>query len=55
MDEVGIITIDKQTKNMIYINCFKLYVLEIDDKMNKHPANKLYLFYGISDLDYPTQ
>jgi len=53
MDEEGYITIVDRTKDMINVSGFKVFSVEVDDKMNKHPAIELCSCVGISDTDRP--
>ncbi len=53
MDEDGYITIVDRTKDMIIVSGYKVFSVEIDDKMNKHPAIELCSSVGIPDPDRP--
>jgi long-chain acyl-CoA synthetase len=53
MDEDGYITIVDRTKDMINVSGFKVFSVEVDDKMNKHPAIELCSSVGIPDPDRP--
>ncbi|MFX0041946.1 MAG: AMP-binding protein [Candidatus Hodarchaeota archaeon] len=53
MDEEGYITIVDRTKDMINISGFKVFSVEVDDKMNKHPAIELCSCVGVPDPDRP--
>ncbi len=53
MDEEGYITIVDRTKDMINVSGFKVFSVEVDDKMNKHPAIELCSSVGIPDPDRP--
>ncbi|MFX1274302.1 MAG: long-chain fatty acid--CoA ligase [Promethearchaeota archaeon] len=53
MDEDGFITIVDRTKDMIIVSGFKVFSVEIDDKMSKHPAIELCATVGIPDSDKP--
>ncbi|MFX1314471.1 MAG: AMP-binding protein [Promethearchaeota archaeon] len=53
MDEDGFITVVDRTKDMINVSGFKVFSVEIDDKMNKHPAIELCSSVGIPDPDRP--
>jgi len=53
MDEEGYITIVDRTKDMINVSGFKVFSVEVDDKINKHPAIELCSSVGIPDPDRP--
>jgi long-chain acyl-CoA synthetase len=53
MDEDGYITIVDRTKDMIIVSGFKVFSVEVDDKMNKHPAIELCSSVGLPDPDRP--
>jgi acyl-CoA synthetase (AMP-forming)/AMP-acid ligase II len=53
MDEDGYITIVDRTKDMINVSGFKVFSVEVDDKMNKHPAIELCSSVGIPDPERP--
>ena len=53
MDEDGYITIVDRTKDMIIVSGFKVFSVEVDDKINKHPAIELASTVGIPDPDRP--
>jgi len=53
MDEDGYITIVDRTKDMIIVSGFKVFSVEVDDKMNKHPAIELASTVGIPNPDRP--
>ena len=53
MDDDGYITIVDRTKDMINVSGFKVFSVEVDDKMNKHPAIELCSSVGIPDPDRP--
>jgi acyl-CoA synthetase (AMP-forming)/AMP-acid ligase II len=53
MDKDGYITIVDRTKDMIIVSGFKVFSVEVDDKMNKHPAIELCSTVGIPDSDRP--
>ena len=53
MDEDGFITIVDRTKDMINVSGFKVFSVEVDDKMNKHPAIELCASVGVPDKDRP--
>ncbi len=53
MDEDGFIKIVDRTKDMIIVSGFKVFSVEVDDKMNKHPAIELCACVGIPDPDRP--
>ncbi|MFW9941299.1 MAG: AMP-binding protein, partial [Candidatus Thorarchaeota archaeon] len=53
MDKDGYITIIDRTKDMINVSGYKVFSVEVDDKMNKHPAIELCASIGIPDPDRP--
>jgi acyl-CoA synthetase (AMP-forming)/AMP-acid ligase II len=53
MDEDGYLKIVDRTKDMINVSGFKVFSVEVDDKMNKHPAINLCASVGIPDPDRP--
>jgi long-chain acyl-CoA synthetase len=53
MDEDGYITIVDRTKDMIIVSGYKVFSVEVDDKINKHPAIELCSSVGIPDPDRP--
>jgi len=53
MDKDGYITIVDRTKDMINVSGFKVFSVEVDDKMNKHPAIELCSVVGIPDTERP--
>jgi len=53
MDDDGFIKIVDRTKDMIIVSGFKVFSVEVDDKMNKHPAIELCACVGIPDSDRP--
>jgi long-chain acyl-CoA synthetase len=53
MDKDGYITIVDRTKDMINVSGFKVFSVEVDDKMNKHPAIELCSTVGIPDPKRP--
>jgi len=53
MDEDGYITIIDRTKDMINVSGYKVFSVEVDDKMNKHPAIELCASIGVPDPDRP--
>jgi len=53
MDEDGYITIVDRTKDMIIVSGYKVFSVEVDDKLNKHPAIELCSSVGIPDPDRP--
>jgi long-chain acyl-CoA synthetase len=53
MDEDGYITIVDRTKDMIIVSGYKVFSVEVDDKMNKHPAIELCSSVGVPDPDRP--
>jgi len=54
MDEDGYIKIVDRTKDMIIVSGFKVFSVEVDNKMNKHPAIELCSCIGIPDPDRPS-
>ena len=53
MDEDGYIKIIDRTKDMIIVSGYKVFSVEVDDKMNKHPAIELCSSIGLPDPDRP--
>ena len=53
MDEDGYITIVDRTKDMIIVSGYKVFSVEVDDKMNKHPAIELCSTVGTPDPERP--
>jgi len=53
MDDDGFIKIVDRTKDMIIVSGYKVFSVEVDDKMNKHPAIELCSSVGIPDPDRP--
>ncbi|MBD3196259.1 MAG: AMP-binding protein [Candidatus Lokiarchaeota archaeon] len=53
MDEDGYITIVDRTKDMINVSGYKVFSVEVDDKMNKHPAIELCACVGVPDQERP--
>ncbi|KKN12080.1 hypothetical protein LCGC14_1020030 [marine sediment metagenome] len=53
MDEDGYITIVDRTKDMIIVSGYKVFSVEVDDKLNKHPAIELCSTVGLPDPDRP--
>ena len=53
MDEDGYLRIVDRTKDMIIVSGFKVFSVEVDDKMNRHPAIELCATVGIPDSDRP--
>jgi long-chain acyl-CoA synthetase len=53
MDKDGYITIVDRTKDMIIVSGYKVFSVEVDDKMNKHPAIELCSSVGVPDPDRP--
>lgn len=53
MDEDGYITIVDRTKDMIIVSGYKVFSVEVDDKMNNHPAIELCSSVGLPDPDRP--
>jgi len=53
MDEDGYIKIVDRTKDMIIVSGYKVFSVEVDDKMNKHPAIELCSCIGLPDPDRP--
>ena len=53
MDEDGYVKIVDRTKDMIIVSGYKVFSVEVDNKMNKHPAIELCSCIGIPDPDRP--
>ncbi len=53
MDEDGYLRIVDRTKDMIIVSGYKVFSVEIDNKMSKHPAVDLASAIGIPDSDRP--
>jgi acyl-CoA synthetase (AMP-forming)/AMP-acid ligase II len=53
MDEDGYIKIVDRTKDMIIVSGYKVFSVEVDNKMNKHHAIELCSCIGIPDPDRP--
>ncbi|MEJ2249131.1 MAG: AMP-binding protein [Candidatus Lokiarchaeota archaeon] len=53
MDKDGYLRIVDRTKDMIIVSGYKVFSVEVDDKMNKHPAIELASCVGIPDPDRP--
>ena len=53
MDEDGFLTIVDRTKDMIIVSGYKVFSVEIDDKLSKHPAIELCSTVGVSDPNKP--
>jgi acyl-CoA synthetase (AMP-forming)/AMP-acid ligase II len=53
MDEEGYISIVDRTKDMIIVSGYKVFSVEVDDKMNKHPAIELCASVGLPDPERP--
>ncbi|MBD3212002.1 MAG: AMP-binding protein [Candidatus Lokiarchaeota archaeon] len=53
MDEDGYLTIVDRTKDMINVSGYKVFSVEVDDKMNKHPAIELCATVGVPDPKRP--
>jgi len=53
MDDEGYIRIVDRTKDMINVSGFKAFSVEIDDKLNKHPAIEIASTVGVPDPDRP--
>jgi acyl-CoA synthetase (AMP-forming)/AMP-acid ligase II len=53
MDSDGYIKLVDRTKDMIIVSGFKVFSVEVDDKMNKHPAIELCACIGLPDPDRP--
>ena len=53
MDEDGFITIVDRTKDMIIVSGYKVFSVEVDDKMSMHPAIELCSCVGIPNPDKP--
>jgi long-chain acyl-CoA synthetase len=51
MDEDGYIKIVDRTKDMIIVSGYKVFSVEVDDKMNQHPAIELCSCVGLPDPD----
>ncbi|MFX0071650.1 MAG: AMP-binding protein [Candidatus Hermodarchaeota archaeon] len=53
MDEDGYLKIVDRTKDMIIVSGYKVFSVEVDDKMNEHPAIELCSSVGLPDPDRP--
>jgi long-chain acyl-CoA synthetase len=53
MDEDGYLKIVDRTKDMIIVSGYKVFSVEVDDKMNQHPAIELCSCVGLPDPDRP--
>lgn len=53
MDEEGYLKIVDRTKDMIIVSGFKVFSVEVDDKMNKYPAIELASCVGLPDPNRP--
>lgn len=53
MDEDGYIKIVDRTKDMIIVSGYKVFSVEVDDKMNEHPTIELCASVGVPDPDRP--
>ncbi len=53
MDEDGYLKIVDRTKDMIIVSGFKVFSVEVDDKINEHPAIELCSSVGLPDPDRP--
>jgi acyl-CoA synthetase (AMP-forming)/AMP-acid ligase II len=53
MDEDGYLRIVDRTKDMINVSGFKVFSVEVDNKMSKHPAVDLASTIGVPDPDRP--
>jgi long-chain acyl-CoA synthetase len=53
MDKDGYIKIVDRTKDMIIVSGYKVFSVEVDDKMNDHPAIELCSSVGLPDPDRP--
>jgi acyl-CoA synthetase (AMP-forming)/AMP-acid ligase II len=53
MDEDGYLKIVDRTKDMIIVSGYKVFSVEVDDKMNQHPAIQLCSCVGIPDPERP--
>ena len=53
MDGDGYIKIVDRTKDMIIVSGYKVFSVEVDDKMNDHPAIELCSSVGLPDPDRP--
>jgi acyl-CoA synthetase (AMP-forming)/AMP-acid ligase II len=53
MDDDGYLKIVDRTKDMIIVSGYKVFSVEVDDKMNQHPAIQLCSCVGIPDPERP--
>jgi len=53
MDEDGYLKIVDRTKDMIIVSGYKVFSVEVDKKMDKHPAIEMCSTVGIPDPDKP--
>ncbi|TFG02302.1 MAG: AMP-dependent synthetase, partial [Promethearchaeota archaeon] len=53
MDEDGYITVVDRTKDMIIVGGYKVFSVEVDKKMNEHPAIELCSSVGVPDPNRP--
>jgi long-chain acyl-CoA synthetase len=53
MDEDGYLKIVDRTKDMIIVSGYKVFSVEVDDKINEHPAIELCSSVGLPDPDRP--
>lgn len=53
MDEDGFLRIVDRTKDMIIVSGYKVFSVEVDDKMSKHPAIELCSTIGVPDPKRP--
>ena len=53
MDEDGYLKIVDRTKDMIIVSGYKVFSVEVDDKINEHPAIELCSSVGLPDPERP--
>jgi long-chain acyl-CoA synthetase len=53
MDNDGYVTLVDRTKDMIIVGGYKVFSVEVDDKMGKHPAIELASTVGVPNPDRP--
>ena len=53
MDNDGYVTLVDRTKDMIIVGGYKVFSVEVDDKMSKHPAIELASTVGVPNPDRP--
>jgi long-chain acyl-CoA synthetase len=53
MDKEGFISIVDRTKDMINVSGFKVFSVEVDEKMSKHPAIEIASSVGVADPERP--